>query len=57
MNQTLSEDFIEKFQDKVDWERISYHQILSEAFLRKFQDKVDWECLIFRKYTEISKIK
>ena len=38
----LSEDFIREFQDKVDWDIISYHQRLSENFIREFEDKVDW---------------
>ena len=42
LHRTLSENFIRKFQDKVDWWCISYHQVLSENFIREFQDKVDW---------------
>ena len=41
----LSEDFIRKFQDKVDWSLISACQTLSESFIREFQDKVDWNCI------------
>jgi hypothetical protein len=41
-NQKLSEEFIEKFQNKVDWDAISIHQKLSEEFIQKFQDKVNW---------------
>ena len=41
--QKLSEDFIEKFQDKIDFDYISISQKLSEDFIEKFQDKVDWE--------------
>jgi adenosine deaminase len=40
--QTLSETFIERFQDKVNWWWISRYQRLSEQFIEKFQDKVDW---------------
>ena len=40
--QVLSEDFIRKFADKVDWRTISSHQEISENFIREFQDKVDW---------------
>jgi hypothetical protein len=40
--QTLSEDFIREFKDKVNWECISYHQTLSEDFIREFKDKVYW---------------
>ena len=40
--QELSEEFIEKFQDKVHWYCISRYQKLSEEFIEKFQDKVHW---------------
>jgi len=39
---SLSDDFIKKYQDKLDWIGISSNQILSESFIREFQDKVDW---------------
>ena len=35
MYQKLSEEFIKKFQDKVDWNNISARQELSEEFIRK----------------------
>lgn len=41
----LSERFIRKFQDKINWEIISTYQILSEDFIREFQDKVDWDAI------------
>jgi hypothetical protein len=41
--QTLSEDFIREFQDKIDWYYISCYQKLSEDFIREFQNKVDWD--------------
>ena len=40
--QNLSEEFMNEFQDKVNWRLISTYQKLSESFIRKFQDKVDW---------------
>jgi len=43
MYQTLSEDFIREFKDRVSWYWISEHQILSEDFIKKFKDKVEWE--------------
>ncbi len=43
--QTLTEDFIEEFADKVDWHEISINQTLSEDFIRKFALKVDWDCI------------
>ena len=38
----LSEDFIRKNQNKVDWEDISECQSLSENFIREFEDKIHW---------------
>ena len=38
--QKLSEPFIEKFQDKVNWFYISRYQKLSEPFIEKFQEKI-----------------
>ena len=40
--QKLSESFIRKFQNKVDWFNISIYQKLSENFIREFQDNVYW---------------
>ncbi len=47
--QVLSEDFIRKFADKVDWHSISSHQEISENFIREFQDKVDWKMISQKK--------
>ena len=33
-------EFIEKHQDKVNWQLISKYQKLSESFITKFKDKV-----------------
>ena len=43
--QTLSEEFIEKYSDKVNWDDISEYQKLSEDFIEKHSDKVDWFCI------------
>ena len=40
-NQTLSENFIREFADKVNWYSISKYQILSESFIREFADRLD----------------
>ena len=40
--QKLSEEFIEKYIDKVDWFYISIFQKLSESFIEKHIDKADW---------------
>ena len=45
MYQTLSEEFIEKHIDKVNWCCISINQTLSEEFIEKHIDKVDWNCI------------
>jgi hypothetical protein len=47
---TLSEDFIEKYQDRLDWKYISKNSKLSEAFIEKFKDKVNW---IYISYNQI----
>jgi hypothetical protein len=52
--QTLSEDFIRQFQDKVDWTGISWKQILSEDFIREFQDKLNWQNIRFNKKLQVS---
>ena len=50
---SLSESFIEKFQDEVDWESVSIYQQLSEDFIKKFKDKVNWEGIsYFQKLSE-----
>ena len=38
----LTEPFIREFQNKVDWESISWCQTLSEEFIREFKDEVYW---------------
>ena len=40
--ESLTEDFIQEFKDKVDWFSISRYPHLSEDFICKFADKVDW---------------
>ena len=40
--QTLSEEFIEKFQNRLDWVYLSLYQDLSEDFIIKFKHKVFW---------------
>ena len=39
----LSEKFIRKFQDKVNWDWISTCRKFSETFIREFQDRVHWQ--------------
>ena len=41
-NQKLSEEFIDKYKDKVDWFWVSKYQTLSEKFIEKHSDKIDW---------------
>jgi len=51
--QQLSEDFIEKFRNKVDWHNISEYQKLSEEFIEKFRNKVYWYNIsIYQKLSE-----
>ena len=41
--QSLSEEFIEKYSNKLNWYWISKRQSLSEKFIEKHSDKVVWE--------------
>ena len=52
-HQKLSEDFIEKFADKLYWYHISQYQTLSEDLIEKLQNKVKWEDRI-PKYQKLS---
>jgi hypothetical protein len=45
MYQKLSEAFIEKYKDRVDWDYISKHQKLSHDFIIKYKDKIYWNCI------------
>src|SRR5574343_1752697 len=40
--QKLSEEFIEKYSDKINWHHISEFQKLSEKFIEKHCNKVNW---------------
>jgi hypothetical protein len=44
----LSEEFIRKYQNKVDWIEISNCQKLSESFIIEFQDKVNWNLICLK---------
>jgi hypothetical protein len=51
-HQVLSEEFIRKYQNKVDWISISVYQKLSEEFIREFKYKVFWPFIF--KYQDLS---
>ena len=38
----FSEDFIEEFQDRLNWIHISKYQVLSADFMRRFQNRINW---------------
>jgi hypothetical protein len=44
-NGEFTKEFIEKFQDNLNWHNISYSQELNENFIRKFQDKIYWNII------------
>ena len=49
----LSEEFIERHRDEVDWNAVSEHQELSEKFIEKFKDRVNWEAIsIYQRLSE-----
>ena len=43
IEQDLTEEFIEKFQHKLNWFYISKKKYLSEKFIEKFQHKLNWK--------------
>jgi hypothetical protein len=54
IHQTLSEEFIEKYEDRVDWIYISRFQNLSEQFIEKYKDRLDWYYIsIFQNLSDI----
>ena len=52
IHQKLSEEFIDKYKDKVKWHYISAYQTLSEEFIEKHYDKVNWN--IISRYQTLS---
>ena len=42
---TLSEKFIDRYVDKLDWMKISKYQNLSEQFIEKHADKLNWNLI------------
>jgi len=48
---------IEEFQNKVDWDYISYSQKLSENFIREFQNKVDWDYISYSQKLSLNFIR
>ena len=45
--QKLSEEFIEKHEDKADWNLISRYQKLSEEFIEKHAEEIHWNSISF----------
>ena len=45
--QYLTEEFIEKYENKVDWIWISAYQKLSEKFIEKYKNEVDWHLISY----------
>lgn len=43
MYSVLSEEFIERYIDKIDWFSVSMYQYLSEEFIDKYSDCVYWK--------------
>ena len=43
--QELSEEFIDKYSDRVYWDLISQYQQLSKEFIKKYREKIDIYCL------------
>jgi hypothetical protein len=43
--QRLTEDFIRKFADKLNWDFVSQYQVLSDDFMREFQESINWNII------------
>jgi hypothetical protein len=51
--QKLTESFIEKYSDKLNWDSLVRYQSLSDGFMRKHSDKLNWWAVAyFQKYSE-----
>lgn len=48
----LSDDFVRRFQDNLNWRIISTYRSLTEDFIRQYQDKVNWKYIFM--YQKIS---
>jgi hypothetical protein len=52
-NQKLTESFIEKYSDKLNWDSLVRYQSLSDGLMRKHSDKLNWWTVAyFQKYSE-----
>lgn len=40
--QELTEEFIIKFQNYLDWDMVSIYQVLTEEFMRNNKEKINW---------------
>lgn len=49
---SLSEEFIERYADRVNWYYISCCQCLSEEFIARYADRVDWDCISYKCLSE-----
>lgn len=45
ITEKLSEEFMRKYADKLDWYFVSNCQNLSESFLREFRHKIVWKAI------------
>jgi hypothetical protein len=55
-NRNLSEDFIEKFQDKVDWYMISCSKDFSDKFVSKYRDRLDMKEVNYKRNNRIKEV-
>ena len=51
-HQYLTEDFIEKYKDIIDWKSVSKYQKLSENFIERYDNLVNWKSV--SKYQKLS---
>lgn len=46
-NYPMTVEFLEKFQNNINWVKFSVHQKLNRDILRKFKHKLDWTSVSF----------
>jgi hypothetical protein len=50
----LSYEFIDEFQDKMNWDLISKYQKMDVSFIEKYQDKINWIELSYTRHLKLS---
>ena len=57
INQNFSIDFVREFQDKLEWDDLSYFgcNAFNEKFFEEFKDDVNWNFILTKQKDKITK--